>query len=102
MKLKMLFPVVVAGLLLIGGCASTPAHESTGQYFDSSLVTAKLKTKLADNLGAKSISNISVSTYKGTVTLRGSVKNARQMGQVLTIVRNTSGVKTVKNYLTVE
>ena len=102
-KVKLLFPVVVIlASLMIGGCASTPAHESTGQYFDSSLITTKVKTKLADQLGAKSISKISVSTYKGTVTLRGSVKNAKQMGQALTIAGNTSGVKKVKNRLTIK
>ncbi|MBN2689098.1 MAG: BON domain-containing protein [Gammaproteobacteria bacterium] len=99
---KLLFPVIIVSASLLVGCANTAAHESTGQFFDSSLMTTKIKTKLADNFGAKTISNVSVSTYKSDVTLRGTMKNQAQIAKAAAIAQNTAGVKSVNNLLSVK
>ena len=94
--------VLVAGLLLVCACSSTSVRESTGQYFDSSAVTMKVKTRLVDMLGAKTALSIKVKTYKGDVQLSGFVNNALIKQRAGLIADNTMGVVSVRNDLIVK
>ena len=62
-------------MLLVGACASTSKQESTGEYFDDSLITTKVKTAILNEPSLK-VSQISVETYKGVVQLSGFVDSA--------------------------
>ena len=44
-------------------------HESTGEYFDDSAITTKVKATMLGKAKLKS-SNISVETFKGVVLLK--------------------------------
>ncbi len=57
-------------VLLLNACTSTKTHESMGQYIDSTATTAKVKARLLDHLGPKSLA-ITVKTYKGRSPVRG-------------------------------
>ena len=94
--------VLVAGLFLVCACSSTSMRESTGQYFDSSAVTMKVKTRLVDMLGAKTALSIKVKTYKGDVQLSGFVNNALIKQRAGLIADNTMGVVSVRNDLIVK
>jgi osmotically-inducible protein OsmY len=52
-------------MLALVACASTSKQESTGEYIDDSVITAKVKALLAADDFLKSY-QISVETYKGT------------------------------------
>jgi osmotically-inducible protein OsmY len=83
------------------GCASTPTHESAGEYVDDSVITTKIKTLIAEDDFLKSF-QISVETYQGTVQLSGFVNSqmaADKAGQIATSVH---GVKSIKNNLIVK
>jgi osmotically-inducible protein OsmY len=91
-------PLIATSFLT--GCASTPRQEGTGEVVDSSAVTVSIKTQLLADPEISSL-GVSVKTYKGVVTLAGHVDTTRQKQKVLDIVRNTNGVKAIKDRLTV-
>jgi osmotically-inducible protein OsmY len=82
-------------------CASTRTHESTGGYVDDSVITTKVKAKLAANDFLKSF-QISVETYKGAVQLSGFVNSQQAVDKAVEIAKGVDGVKSVKNDLIVK
>jgi osmotically-inducible protein OsmY len=82
-------------------CASTRTHESTGEYVDDSVITTKVKAKLANDDFFKSF-EISVETFKGIVQLSGFVNSQQAVNKASEIVRTVQGVKSVKNNLIVK
>ena len=101
MKMRNVF---IHGLVLLSliaallACASTPKHESTGQYVDDSAITTKVKSLLANDDFFKSF-QISVETYKGIVQLSGFVNTQQAVDKAGEIARSVEGVKSVKNDL---
>jgi osmotically-inducible protein OsmY len=87
------FAIALAGIL---GCASTSTKEGTGEYFDDSVVTAKVKAALF-NEPTLSSGQISVETFKGTVQLSGFVKTPQEKGKAAEVARTVNGVASVKN-----
>ncbi len=83
-------------LLSLVGCASTPTQEGTGEYFDDSVITAKVKTALFHEPDLKSF-EIKVVTFKGRVQLSGFVGSQAAMNKAVEIARTVPGVLEVKN-----
>jgi hyperosmotically inducible protein len=79
-------------------CAPARAQESTGEYVDDSVITAKVKALLAQDDFLKSF-QISVETDKGTVQLSGSVDSQNAVDKAGEIARSVKGVKSVRNNL---
>jgi osmotically-inducible protein OsmY len=104
MKKKNIFICSVVLLMLIvvfASCAATPKHESTGEFADDSIITAKVKALLANDDFLKSF-QISVETYMGTVQLGGFVDSQKTIDKADEIAKNVKGVKAVKNNLLVK
>ena len=97
---RLLMVVYISSLFV--GCSSTHIQESTGQFFDSTAVTAKVKTRLIDMLGTKNALSIKVKTYKNSVQLSGFVNNAMIKQRAGWIADNTLGVVSVQNDLIVK
>jgi osmotically-inducible protein OsmY len=93
--------VLLMLIATFAACASTRTHESTGEYVDDSVITTKVKAKLADDDFFKSF-QISVETYKGIVQLSGFVNSQQAVNKASEIVRTVQGVKSVKNDLIVK
>ena len=87
--------IALASLL---GCASTSTKEGTGEYFDDSVVTTKVKAAIF-NEPSLSSNQISVETFKGTVQLSGFVKTQSEISKAGEIARGVNGVASVKNDL---
>ena len=83
------------------GCASSPRHEGTGEYFDDSVITTKVKAAIFDDASLKS-SEINVETFKGVVQLSGFVSSQASINKAVEVTRAVKGVKTVKNDLMVK
>jgi len=96
---KLLFCIWFTTLLL--GCAATQKHESTGQYFDDSVITTKVKAAILEEPSLK-VFQISVKTYQGVVKLSGSVDSAQKVKKAAEIAGSVAGVKEVKNELVVK
>ena len=89
----LLCAITIAGIV---GCASTQTRESTGQYLDNTVITAKVKSQLLAELGGESL-HIKVKSYKSDVQLSGFVDEEKTISDAGRITRAVSGVKTVRN-----
>lgn len=98
-KLMALSLISLVGIL--SGCASSNTSESTGQYFDDSMITAKVKSALIGDKKIKS-GNIDVTTFKGIVQLSGFVNTPEQVLSAGQDASKVPGVVKVENDLIVK
>ncbi len=78
------------------GCASTAKQEGTGEYFDDTVITTKVKAAIFEEPTLKS-AEINVETFKGTVQLSGFVSSQAAENTAVAVARKVAGVKSVKN-----
>jgi osmotically-inducible protein OsmY len=83
-------------LLVLMGCASTQKQEGTGEYFDDTVLTTKVKAAVLDEPSLKS-AEINVETFKGEVQLSGFVSSQANINKAVEVARGVKGVKSVKN-----
>ena len=93
--------VVLLALAVIAGCAATRTQESSGEYVDSSVITAKVKAAIFDDKTLK-VFDINVETFKDVVQLSGFVNSAEIRERAAVVASRVSGVKSVKNDLIVK
>ena len=82
--------------LALAGCAVTTLHESSGEYLDDTVITARVKASLLTHREV-SAAQINVETFKGRVQLSGFVKSKLQRFQAEAIARSVRGVSEVIN-----
>ena len=82
------------------GCAASGTSESTGEYIDDATVSTKVRAKILADPDVK-ISEIKVTTYRGTVQLSGFVDNQQMVSKAEADAKSVAGVKEVKNDLIV-
>ncbi|GGI92889.1 BON domain-containing protein [Legionella impletisoli] len=97
LKLSFLAMVCVG----IMACSATSVRESTGEYLDSTAVTAKVKAKLIDTLGPRAF-KINVQTFKDEVQLSGFVNSDIVKKRAGVIAASVEDVKSVRNDLIVK
>lgn len=93
--------VCIGVLTAFLGCAATQKRESTGQYFDDSIITTKVKTAIFNEPTLKTL-QINVETFKGVVQLSGFVDSAQSVEKAAEVAERVEGVKEVNNALVVK
>jgi len=88
-------------LTLSLGASSLAFGETTGQYVDDATITTKVKSALLANQQLKAM-QVSVETDHGSVQLSGSVDTKSQESEAVRLANQVSGVKSVKDLLTVK
>lgn len=83
------------------GCAGTSKHESTGEYIDSSVLTAKVKAAIFNDPMLK-VLQIDVETFKDVVQLSGFVDSPEAAVRAVEVARSVEGVKAVENKMSVK
>lgn len=98
MKQPKIFTAFLSIILLtiFLGCASTPKKEGTGEYFDDTVITTKVKTAILQEPSLKS-AEINVETFKGVVQLSGFVNSPADINKAVEVARRVEGVISVKN-----
>lgn len=91
---------LVASLIALSGCAVTRGQETVGAYVDDAVITTNVKARFVDNKDVDAAS-IKVETLNGTVMLSGFAKNGTERSTAETIARNVSGVRSVRNEISV-
>jgi hyperosmotically inducible protein len=76
-------------------------NESTGDVMDDSMLTAKVKTALITSPETKA-HQINVETKQGVVQMSGFVDTAAAKAAATTVAKSVTGVKGVKNELSVK
>jgi hyperosmotically inducible periplasmic protein len=99
--LFLLMATALTSITLLSACTSTPTRESTGQFIDSSAITAKVKTKLLADQQLKSLP-ITVKTYKNEIQLSGFVDNLAQKTRAIAVAKAASGGAPVKDALIIK
>ena len=102
MTLRTNITVAVAAVVLLAasGCAVTRGQETVGAYVDDAAITTSVKARFVDNPDVDA-SSIKVETLKGTVMLSGFAKNTKERTTAENIAMKVSGVKQVKNEISV-
>ena len=81
------------------GQAIKNAYHGTVTALSDTAITAKVKTSLHENKATNG-SDIHVDTVAGVVTLKGTASSAEALATAPQVAQQTSGVKEVKNELT--
>jgi hyperosmotically inducible periplasmic protein len=99
-------PLVCASLLGLAaalgaaGCAGpgeSRTERSAGEFTDDAAITAKVKSAIATQVGARTAAVVNVDTYRGTVQLTGFVDDKKTAEQAEAAAKKVSGVRAVKN-----
>ena len=77
-------------------------REKVADTASNAALTTKVKSALAKEEGFKTLGKINVDSNEGVVTLKGKVESAEAKKQAEKVAKQVSGVKSVKNQLTVE
>ena len=85
---------LVAAMAQLGGCVSSPRQESTGEYVDDALLTARVKAALFADPAVRA-AEVNVETFKGRVQLSGFVSSQAAIDRAETIARSLPGVVSV-------
>jgi osmotically-inducible protein OsmY len=96
-KRKFLAAAGAAALLGLGACASSPTQRSAGEFTDDAAMTARVKTAIATDAGAKTAAAVNVETYRGVVQLTGFVDSEDQASRAVSAAKKVQGVRSVKN-----
>ena len=94
----LVFAVLLASLL---GCAGTSTKEGTGEYFDDTVITTKVKAAIFNEPSLKS-AEINVETFKGVVQLSGFVSSRADINKAVEVARSVKGAESVKNDMRVK
>ena len=89
--------LTLAGL---GACASaekTDSRRGAGEFTDDAALTAKVKSAIATDAGAKTAASVNVETYRGVVQLTGFVDSDDQVTRAVSAAKKVQGVRSVKN-----
>jgi hyperosmotically inducible protein len=101
MNTRILFTsALAASLIVLSGCAVTRGQETVGAYVDDAAITTNIKARFVDNRDVDAAS-IKVETLNGTVLLSGFAKNTTERSTAEVIARKVSGVRTVRNEISV-
>lgn len=105
MKMKIAaacFLTAVLALPVAGYSADTDSDRSSPKAFvKDSVITTKVKTKLAEEK-LDSLTHIRVDTdYRGVVTLSGTAKSQEELEKAESIARSVEGVARVENRIVV-
>jgi hyperosmotically inducible periplasmic protein len=88
----------IAMFVAVAGCATdTKEQRSAGEFTDDAALTAKVKTAIATDVGARTAAAVNVETYRGVIQLTGFVDSEDQVSKAVTAAKKVSGVRSVKN-----
>jgi osmotically-inducible protein OsmY len=86
--------------LALAACASDQQSETrrtTGEFTQDAALTAKVKSAIATDVGARTAAAINIETYRGTVQLSGFVASPEDAQRAEAAAKKVEGVKSVKN-----
>lgn len=91
----------LAGATLAGtGCSVMRGQETAGSYVDDTAITTAVKAKFVEDKSVDATA-IKVETLNGTVQLSGFAKSGTEKSKAEALARNTKGVRSVKNDISV-
>jgi len=96
-KLIITTVLMVFGLALFSGCATTTGR-TAGEHIDDASITTKVNDVIIQDPDAKYL-KIDVTSTDGNVVLQGSINNKAAEDRIVKKIRQIKGVKSVKSLL---
>lgn len=93
--------MVLLAVVLIAPLLLTACGKTVGETIDDATITTRVKAALLNDPDVAGL-RIDVDTFKGVVTLSGSVRTAAERDRAVTIARRVSGVSDVKSTLQIQ
>jgi len=95
--------IALAAALGLAACGAEPQKKTdTAETNQDAALTAKVKSALATDVGARAASNITVESNRGTVRLSGFVEDEEMANRALGAAKKVSGIQTLKNDLRIK
>jgi len=91
------FLAAAAIALALAACGAAPQKQNAGEFTDDAALTAKVKSAIATNVGARAAGAVNVAIYKGTVQLTGFVDSEDTANGAAKAAQKVGGVRSVKN-----
>jgi hyperosmotically inducible periplasmic protein len=88
--------LAISAVLGSAGCAVTSGQSSVGQYVDDTTITARVKTKMAEDPQVSAM-RIDVKTVNGTVQLAGFATSQAEKEAAGRMAAAVPDVKSVRN-----
>jgi len=88
--------LLLTQMAFFGGCIVIPEQVDTQEKFNDIVITTKVHEAILDEPSLRSF-DINVRTTKGVVELSGLVNSRDDMNKAISIARNISGIKLIKN-----
>jgi len=91
--------LALIGMLALAACAGKEPEigRTTGEFTSDAALTAKVKSAIATDAGAKTAASVNVETYRGVVQLTGFVDSDDQVTRAVSAAKKVQGVRSVKN-----
>ena len=91
--------LVLLGALALAACATKEpeTRRTSGEFTDDAAVTARVKSAIATDVGARTAAAINIETFRGTVQLTGFVDSKEQAAKAEAAAKKVDGVRSVKN-----
>jgi len=91
--------LALIGALALAACASKPPETSrtTGEFTSDAALTARVKSAIATDVGARTAAAINIETFRGVVQLTGFADSPEQAARAEAAAKKVDGVRSVKN-----
>jgi len=91
--------LALIGMLALAACAGKEPEtgRTTGEFTSDAALTAKVKSAIATEAGARTAAAINIETYRGVVQLTGFADSPEQAARAEAAAKKVDGVRSVKN-----
>ena len=102
MKRAFINGAILGLALALGACGTAPEKKTdSAETSQDAALTAKVKSALATDVGARAASNITVEASRGVVRLSGFVDSQEMAERAVVAAKKVAGIQTLKNDLRV-
>lgn len=95
--------LALAGIVGLAGCGTPPEKKTdSAETSQDAAITAKVKSALATDVGARAAANIAVEANHGVVRLSGFVDDQEMADRAVAAAKKVAGIQTLKNDLRIK
>ena len=94
--------LLAAAFACVAACASSPRSQNPPESGDDATLSARVKTAIATDVGARAAGSVNVETYRGVVSLSGFADSEEKASRAAEAAKKVQGVRSVKNDIRVK
>jgi hyperosmotically inducible protein len=94
--------IAAAGVSACGSIAQPETRRTTGEFTHDASLTARVKSAIATDAGARTAAAINIETFRGVVQLTGFVDSGEQSMRAEAAAKKVDGVRSVRNNVRVK